>query len=132
MTPYTADAVTLAIPSVDLRAAWLEAHAEWGPGLHEDGFGLTAVDEVDATDGFSDWVDRLRSDAECTYRWIVEGGRVLGGIALRHDSHALADRLGHIGYGVRPSARGRGVASRAVREILRLAADFGMPRVTAV
>ncbi|CCQ14307.1 GCN5-related N-acetyltransferase [Rhodococcus sp. AW25M09] len=34
----------LAIPSVDMRDAWLEAHAEWGPGLHEDGLGLTAVE----------------------------------------------------------------------------------------
>lgn len=52
--------------------------------------------------------------------------------SLRHDSHELAARLGHIGYGVRPSERGRGVASWAVREVLRLASDMGMPRVTAV
>ena len=57
---------------------------------------------------------------------------MLGGVALRHDSHELADRLGHIGYGVRPSDRGRGVASWAVREVLRLAAGMGMTRVTAV
>ncbi|WP_212709782.1 GNAT family N-acetyltransferase [Rhodococcus sp. 14-2483-1-1] len=123
---------TLAAPTVDLRGPWLDAHNEWGPGLHEDGFGVTAADDVCSVEGFSDWIDRLRSDAGCTYRWIVEGERVLGGVALRHDGHELADRLGHIGYGVRPSERGRGVASRAVREMLRLAADLGMTRVTAV
>lgn len=122
----------LVVPSDDFAAAWREAHAEWGPGFHEDGFGLKADDDVESAQGFSDWVERLRVDAECTYRWIVQGERVVGGIALRHDSHELADRLGHLGYGVRPSERGRGVASWAVREMLRLAADVGMARVTAV
>jgi predicted acetyltransferase len=123
---------TLVAPSHDLRDAWLDCRIEWGPGLHEDGFGLTADDDVESAQGSSDWVDRLRSDAECTYRWIVEGERVLGGVALRHDGHELADRFGHIGYGVRPSERGRGVASWAVHELLRLAADLGMTRVAAV
>lgn len=99
---------TLVAPSHELREAWMDCRIEWGPGLHEDG------------------------SAECTYRWIVEGERVLGGVALRHDGHELADRFGHIGYGVRPSERGRGVASWAVREVLRLAADLGMTRVAGV
>lgn len=122
----------LVVPSGDLAAAWRDSHAEWGPGFHEDGFGLTVDDDVETAQGFSDWVERLRDHTECTYRWIVVGERVLGGIALRHDSNELADRLGHIGYGVRPSERGRGVASWAVREVLTLAAGMGMTRVTAV
>jgi predicted acetyltransferase len=48
-------------------------------------------------------------------RWIVENGRVLGGIALRH---IFDDELGHIGYGIRPSARRRGLASWALGEML--------------
>ncbi|MGF0310813.1 hypothetical protein [Rhodococcus sp. IEGM1428] len=62
----------LVVPSADLADAWRDAHAEWGPGFHEDGFGLTADDDVDSAQGFSDWVDRLRRDSLCTYRWIVE------------------------------------------------------------
>ncbi|OZC79347.1 hypothetical protein CH251_00060 [Rhodococcus sp. 06-462-5] len=127
-----AGAVELVEPSNDLRDAWLDCRTEWGPGFHEDGFGLTVDDDVETAQGFSDWVERLRGDTECKYRWIVAGERVLGGVALRHDSHELADRLGHIGYGVRPSERGRGVASWAVREVLTLAAGMGMTRVTAV
>ncbi|MBY4111869.1 GNAT family N-acetyltransferase [Rhodococcus fascians] len=84
----------LVVPSGDLAAAWRKAHAEWGPGFHEDGFGLTADDDVASTQGFSDWVERLRADVECTYRWIVEGERVLGGVALRHDSHEFAADMG--------------------------------------
>jgi len=54
------------------------------------------------------------------YWWIVDQkDTVLGAISLRY---ALTDFLlqaaGHIGYGVRPSARGCGVASWALGEVL--------------
>ncbi|MEU4715850.1 hypothetical protein AB0F73_19625 [Micromonospora purpureochromogenes] len=39
----------LIAPTVHLHAAWLEAHDEWGPGVHEDGFGLLPSDEVELT-----------------------------------------------------------------------------------
>lgn len=50
---------------------------------------------------------------------------MLGGIALRH---MFDDDIGHIGYGVRLSARRRGLATWALAEMLRearavLAAD---------
>ncbi|MEV0686466.1 hypothetical protein AB0I35_21615 [Nocardia sp. NPDC050378] len=38
----------LIAPDVRWRTAWLDAHDEWGPGTHEDGFGLSAEDEVDS------------------------------------------------------------------------------------
>ncbi|MFI5733352.1 GNAT family N-acetyltransferase [Kribbella sp. NPDC051587] len=121
-------ALALVEPSTDLYDAWREAHGEWGPGLHEDGFGLEASDEVDTAEGFAAWVARVRA-GEGTSRWIVEDGRVLGGIGLRHE---LNERTGHIGYGVRPSARGRGVASWALGAILREARALGMGRVLLV
>jgi predicted acetyltransferase len=79
---------------IPVHAAWLEAHQEWGPGVHGDGFGLRPSDEVDSPAGFAAWVARLAAQLDpakpvdagrvhCTYRWIVEGDRVLGGIA-RH------------------------------------------------
>ncbi|QLY30183.1 GNAT family N-acetyltransferase [Nocardia huaxiensis] len=126
----------LVVPTVRLHRAWLEARAEWGPGLHEDGFGLRAADEVESAVGFGMWVGRLRWEEDrseegggrCTYRWIVEDGRVLGGIALRHRDN----RYGHIGYGVRPSARRRGVATWALREMLGEARGIGLGRVLLV
>jgi len=126
----------LLAPTVRLHAAWLTAHAEWGPGRHEDGFGLRPSDEVDSPAGFAAWVTRLtdRSDpvkppaagrVRCTYRWIVEDDRVLGAIALRHD---LTD-FGHFGYGIRPSARGRGLATWALGRMLGEARLLGLDRV---
>jgi predicted acetyltransferase len=64
----------------------------------------------------------------CTYRWIVEGDRVLGGIALRHE---LID-LGHIGYGIRPSAPRRGLATWALGRMLSEARLLGLDRVLII
>lgn len=130
-------------PTVRLHTAWLDAHAEWGPGVHEDGFGLQPSDEVDSPAGFAAWVARLADESDpakageagrvrCTYRWIVEGDRVLGGIALRHQLNDYVRRAGHIGYGIRPSARRRGLATWALGRMLDEARALGMDRVLLV
>jgi predicted acetyltransferase len=133
----------LIAPTVRLHAAWLEAHHEWGPGLHEDGFGLHSSDEVDSPAGFAAWVARLTAQADpakpvdpgrvhCTYRWIVGDDRVLGAIALRHELNDRLMQLGHIGYGVRPSARQRGRATWALGQMLGEARELGLERVLIV
>ncbi len=122
----------LVAPTVRLRDAWLAAHAEWGPGLHEDGFGLLASDEVHTPEGFSAWIGRIGGEPGCTYRWIVEDSEVLGGIALRHETHESVRRAGHLGYGIRPSARGRGLAGWALGQLLAEARSLGMDHVTLV
>ncbi|MGW6696697.1 GNAT family N-acetyltransferase [Nocardia sp. NPDC055049] len=122
-------------PSVDMYGEWRDAHVEWGPGVHEDGFGLLPSDDVDSASGFELWVARLittSGDGRCSYRWIVEGDRVLGGIALRHGDGELERAVGHIGYGIRPSARRRGLATWALGEIIAEARVAGMDRVLIV
>ncbi|WP_406087543.1 GNAT family N-acetyltransferase [Streptomyces virginiae] len=131
----------LIAPTTRLHSAWLEARTEWGPGLHEDGFGLEPADEVDSPDGFATWVARLADGSGpkaagtgrgCTYRWIVEGDRVLGGIALRHGLDDQVLRFGHIGYGIRPSSRRRGLATWALGRMLTEAWALGLDRVLMV
>ena len=122
----------LTTPTSTWHRAWLKAHSEWGPGLHEDGFGLLAGDEVTSLPGFAAWLRRLSDDRQCTYWWITEGDDVLGGIALRHASHPLIPRAGHIGYGIRPSARRRGLATWAVCRVLEEAHLLGLNQVRAV
>ncbi|WP_034631427.1 GNAT family N-acetyltransferase [Cellulomonas cellasea] len=130
-------------PTTALHAPWLAAHEEWGPGLHEDGFGLTASDDVRSPAGFHAWVARLTSGSapagvagpgatSSTYRWVVEGDQVLGGIALRTGPRDLVLRMGHIGFGIRPSARRRGVAAWALGQMLTEAASQGLDRVLLV
>jgi predicted acetyltransferase len=131
-------------PTARLEAAWREAHEEWGPGLHEDGFDVRPSDDVDTSAGFAAWVKRLVEQVDrtlpldsgrvrCTNRWIVEGDQVLGGIALRHElDEALLHAGGHIGYGIRPSARRRGVATWALGRMLDEARSLGLNRVLLV
>jgi predicted acetyltransferase len=128
-------------PTVRLHTAWLEAHAEWGPGQHEDGFGLRPSDEVRSPAGFAAWLTRLAGQPELAkgadrhrslYRWIVEGDRVLGGIALRYGSDDYVRWAGHIGYGIRPSARRRGLASWALGRMLDEARAVGLDRALLV
>jgi predicted acetyltransferase len=129
-------------PALGLHAAWIEAHLEWGAGLHEDGFGLLPSDEVVSTTGFTSGLERLSSeecgagkvDSEyrCAYRWIIDDGTVVGGIAVRYGDDVFIDTAGHIGYGIRPSARGRGLATWALGQILTLARDLNLERVLLV
>ncbi|WP_258725296.1 GNAT family N-acetyltransferase [Cellulomonas sp. NS3] len=130
-------------PTTALHASWRAAHEEWGPGLHEDGFGLRPSDEVGSDAGFRTWVARLTGESapagrvdpgatRPTYRWIVEGQTVLGGIALRTGPHDVVQRLGHIGFGVRPSARRQGVARWALGQMLTEAAAQGLDQVLLV
>lgn len=119
-------------PDVARHKAWLASHREWGPGLHEDGFGIGEDDDVESAEGFAAWVSRIRSLPAARMWWIVEGDAVLGGIALRTVTNAEVLRLGHVGYGIRPSARGRGIATLALGEVLPHARAIGLRRLLLV
>lgn len=65
-----------------------------------------------------------------TYWWIVEDGKVVGSITLRHRlTDFLLNAGGHIGYSVRPTARKRGLAAWALGRVLTHARERGLDRV---
>lgn len=131
----------LILPTVLLHDSWLESRDEWGRGAPQAGSGLRPGDEVDSAAGFARWVARLLRDGDvsvppevgkvhATHWWVVEDGQYLGAIALRHELNDFLLRAGgHIGYGIRPSARRRGLATWAVRQVLAVARAHGIERV---
>ncbi|MEV6633076.1 GNAT family N-acetyltransferase [Actinoplanes sp. NPDC051470] len=130
----------LTSPTTDLHKSWLDARDDWGRGVHQDGAGLRDFDDVDSPEGFARFVQRLHDEdnpdiepepgrVNTTYWWITDGDTVLGGISLRRElNDFLLEQGGNIGYGVRPSARGRGLAGWALREVLGKARDLGLTR----
>ncbi|GAA1602368.1 GNAT family N-acetyltransferase [Kribbella sancticallisti] len=62
-----------------------------------------------------------------TVLWFVEGDQWLGRLAIRHHlTPPLLELGGHIGYVVRPSARGRGYATQMLTQSLPVAARLGI------
>jgi len=128
-------------PTTQLRDSWLAAREEWGRETHQDGASLRAGDDVDTVPGFTAWVERLRRESDpstvmeeglvhATYWWIVDDVGYLGAISLRHTLNDFLLRAGgHIGYGVRPSARRRGLATWALGAVLPEARALGLERV---
>jgi predicted acetyltransferase len=131
----------LIAPTTRLHDSWLTSRDEWGRGVHQDGAGLGAADEVDTPEGFSAWVRQLRQQSDpsipvkagrvhATYWWIVEHDTHLGAISLRHSLNGfLLNAGGHIGFGVRPTARRRGLATWALRAVLPETRSLGLTRV---
>jgi predicted acetyltransferase len=65
-----------------------------------------------------------------TEMWIVDGAEYVGKISLRHELNDLLFTWGgHIGYAVRPSARRRGCATRALSLLLPVCAARGIDPV---
>ncbi len=60
--------------------------------------------------------------------WLVLGGEEVVGVSnIRHSlTPALRRAGGHIGYGVRPSARGRGYGTEILTQSLRRASELGL------
>ncbi len=131
----------LIAPTSRLHASWLEARDDWGRGVHQDGAGLRTDDDVDTAEGFEAWVQRLHDDSDhsiptrdgwvhATNWWILEGDTYVGAIQLRHRlTDFLLEAGGHIGYGIRPSARRRGYATWGLGAVLPEARALGLDRV---
>lgn len=128
----------LVAPDVRFHASFLDLVAEWGEGLMH-GFSLEPEDDVTTPEGFATWVRTLLVEetvprkaafVTSTTRWIVEDDTVLGAVQLRHElNEFLAAVGGHVGYGIRPSARRRGLARFAMAGILDIARQRGLERV---
>jgi ribosomal-protein-serine acetyltransferase len=103
-------------PASDFLAAVEESRASlqrWMPWCHPN-YGLDDVER------WYDEADRMWRE-QCAFNMmIIEQGRLLGVIGA-HDLQLAGKREAELGYWVRKNARGRGVASTAIRSMAAFA-----------
>lgn len=127
--------VSLARPSVELRLEYLSFYEEWAASGERMVPWVIARDPSD----FEGMVQFLLNNEaivpdggvpNSTYWLVTEDRRVVGASNIRH---RLNDRLlrlgGHIGYGIRPSARRKGYATKILSLSLEKAKALGLTRV---
>ncbi len=93
-------------------------------------------------DDFDGYVESLLADesreglpseyAPCSHRWLVDNpGEIVGIVRVRHDGGRgdPEEEVGHIGYDVPPSQRGRGYGVQSLRAGLQVAGGIGLEGV---
>ncbi|NLC26719.1 MAG: GNAT family N-acetyltransferase [Fastidiosipila sp.] len=127
----------LVSPTADLQEEYLEALAEW----HKCSEELSPWSLNMIADDFASMVERMNAYREGkklpegfvaqSIFWLVDVNlHILGAIDIRHSlTPFLEHRGGHIGYGIRPSERGKGYATEMLRLALVECRKLGMNKV---
>lgn len=125
----------LVSPSVEYKESYLEAlRAFKKEGLPW----FMNINEFDVEVNFErfikDFLDRPFRRTEVivpeTVWWAIVDGRFAGRISVRHElNENLKVEGGHIGYDTAPAYRGRGIASRMLKEVLPHAKKLGLSKV---
>ncbi|RJE87618.1 GNAT family N-acetyltransferase [Paenibacillus sp. 1011MAR3C5] len=134
--------VRLVKPSLAYREAYMDFYEDW---LTE---GVEAIvpwvvegdpQDFEAYVAFlyaADSEEKLTDDGfvpHSTYWLINEEEEIVGAVNIRHRlNQKLLESGGHIGYGIRPSRRGRGYASVQLAEALKVVKGMGIERVLLV
>ena len=122
----------LEAPSADLRAEFLDMAADFAS--HAESRYVPASQDFD---GFlrqiaSDEQERVLAPGRVpsSQFWLVSDGRLLGCSRLRHSlTPDLTYEGGHVGYDIRPSARGRGFGTTLLSLTKQRAAAMGIARL---
>lgn len=139
------EAIELRKPTAALHASWLQSWEEWGT-TDQDGASVFFAEkfgwDLSTAAGFSQWVQLLNDLENPQFQppagfvaqstlWVCQGDEYLGAVSLRHElaNDYLAVVGGHIGYGIRPGARRRGLAKLALAGALDEARGLGLERV---
>jgi len=132
------DTLHLVVPAERHRKEWHEYLHEWS--LTGEGMTPWALDPgngdfdrfLQVTEQFSAGVDIPEGKVPAGLFLLVDGtsDRILGAVSIRY---RLSDYLlhygGHVGYGVRPSERGKGYAKKMLSLALKICREHEIDRV---
>lgn len=124
-------------PNVDLKNEYLNMLSEWkvhGGEIIPWSLNLDTTDFislVDKLNAYSEGINLPDGFVPSTTYWLInKEERILGAIEIRHKlNDNLAFRGGHIGYGVRPSERRQGYASKMLSLALHKCKSIGLSKV---
>ncbi|WP_088547120.1 GNAT family N-acetyltransferase [Paenibacillus aquistagni] len=131
------DNVRLIEPTADYRSEYLEMTTEWRTAGEKLIPWVLRFDSSNFHTMLQE-LDRLKHDSHleegkvnCSTFWLVKQDRtMLGAVNIRHRLNAsLLEIGGHIGYGIRPSARRQGYATALLHLALREARILGIDKV---
>ncbi|UUZ94804.1 GNAT family N-acetyltransferase [Paenibacillus sp. P25] len=130
--------VFLVEPSTDYQEAYISFYEEWKQSGEDIVPWVVTKDPYD----FSGMVRFLREGIQAasenlvphTTYWLVnEEKKVLGAVNIRHRLNAkLLNSGGHIGYGIRPSERRKGLATALLHLALQKTRELGLDQVLVV
>ncbi|WP_226665782.1 GNAT family N-acetyltransferase [Metabacillus litoralis] len=127
-------------PTTELKEEYLSFYHEWVQSKEEM---IPWVIEKDPTN-FENMVQFLANNEkginlpkgwvpDSTYWLINEENRILGVVNIRHElTDFLLTRGGHIGYGIRPSERKKGYATKLLSLALENSKKLGIKKVLVV
>lgn len=128
--------IALIVPSKDLQddaIGYKEEHFAYGDmQVHGTG-GLAYYDDYDAWLEHIDDIrntkadDGVRTSTFFTKR--LSDSKLIGGVKIHHTLNAELENGGHIAYGIRPSERGKGYATKQLNLALRFAKQIGLQQV---
>lgn len=112
-----------------------QAHQE----LALDGFGFL-LDSFDENEPWAAFIERVDSTERgenlpvgyvpATFLVAELDGQIVGRVSIRHSlNEYLHQRGGHIGYGIRPEFRRRGLATEILRAALEITRALGIEKV---
>ncbi len=128
----------LVAPSAHYKRSFLEAQEE--KRQYADKVFTQAGKTPISEEGFADFLQQRRDDSQginlqegkvpASSWWLVKGDEWFGEIRIRHrDTPGLLRAGGHIGFGLRPSIRRKGVGSIILKLGLLKAKEMGFEKI---